>query len=256
METPASAEIPTNTSGLWVGQLVIANNGPTTPLEWVLTFLPSYGYPTSFGSSRLATHALHGEFKVETKSFELHEVCVETNEEVAQYRGAVTRSADGSLCIKGDAIVMDEMHQKHTGVFACRHEDVDPNVHLTGLWGGDARPDVSLSDFFIPNNPIQWSCAVLKSRNSINGAGYFNDSGDIPNQPVLFFVVRGTVDSATGKATFKKIYQKCPQTDGYVVEYEGTLVQPEAGGKWALTGTWKNPKGGSFGDFSCTLDIQ
>ena len=68
-------------------------------------------------------------------------------------------------------------------------------ICLSGLWIGESNPDEELADFFIPVNPIRW-CATFFRTNDNNqwkvfGSGYFNDSADIPDQPLLFFSLNG-----------------------------------------------------------------
>lgn len=70
------------------------------------------------------------------------------------------------------------------------------------------------------------------------GAGFFDDSGDIPNQPILFFSLSGTWDKQSNCLSLTKvyllfsiytllflltviIYEKHDITEGFEVNYKG-----------------------------------
>ena len=70
-------------------------------------------------------------------------------------------------------------------------------MHISGLWVGESIPDISLAEFWIPNNPIVWSLSILIAGNKgiIFGGGYFDDAGDLPGQPILLFSLFGSFDN-------------------------------------------------------------
>ena len=57
---------------------------------------------------------------------------------------------------------------------------------MSGLWIGEAVPNPSWASE-VPVNPIKWSLALVPEAGleiSAFGGGYFDDSGDVPGQPV------------------------------------------------------------------------
>jgi hypothetical protein len=85
----------------------------------------------------------------------------------------------------------------------------------------------------------------------IFGAGYFEDSGDIQDHPILYFTLQGTPDDS-GNFKMTKVYEHRPETIGYDIEYEFKQNENEE----SLEGTWINPKGQSFGNFTCKKQIN
>ena len=93
--------------------------------------------------------------------------------------------------------------------------------HVSGLWRGEAVPAAALADSVrlrtpprappwlhaaltwhslallrygaqVPVNPIVWSLTLLHpSTVSAFGAGFFEDAGDVPGEPVLMYTLRG-----------------------------------------------------------------
>ena len=73
------------------------------------------------------------------------------------------------------------------------------------------------------------------------GAGYFDDSGDIPDHPLLFFSLRGRLDTSRGLISLNKAYEHFPATEGFLVHYEGAIFREE--GQIWQRGSWINPLG-------------
>lgn len=59
------------------------------------------------------------------------------------------------------------------------------------------------------------------------GCGYFDDSADIPNQPILFFTLHGTWDPSTSQIQLTKRYEEVEFTAGYDVGYVGALEKKD-----------------------------
>eukprot|EP00238_Polyblepharides_amylifera_P010072 CAMPEP_0196591010 /NCGR_PEP_ID=MMETSP1081-20130531/68234_1 /TAXON_ID=36882 /ORGANISM="Pyramimonas amylifera, Strain CCMP720" /LENGTH=178 /DNA_ID=CAMNT_0041914259 /DNA_START=282 /DNA_END=818 /DNA_ORIENTATION=- len=135
----------------------------------------------------------------------------------------------------------------------------DPVVGtISGLWIGEAIPHDSFIEdgVEIPTNPIKWSLCLMPSNDefpSAFGAGYFADSGDIDENPVLFYTLRGTYDADTGAVQLVKRYER-PVPKDKEVHYEGFLERPSTPDeKTRLTGTWRNLFASTLGVFYCTL---
>ena len=57
-------------------------------------------------------------------------------------------------------------------------------------------------------NPIRWALSLATDtarKASAVGAGFFEDAGDVPGQPVLTFGLRGWFDGATGAVELRKV---------------------------------------------------
>ncbi len=103
-------------------------------------------------------------------------------------------------------------------------------------------------------NPITWSLSLLRGAAvSAFGAGFFDDAGDIPGQPVLLFTLRGTWAPDTGVVRLTKAY---PDAPGVTVSYEGRLRRAPDDGAWQLTGTWRNEFEGTHGQFACRREEE
>ena len=105
---------------------------------------------------------------------------------------------------------------------------------------GDAMPDDALADFCLPTNPI-FAC-IAEWRQGLFGAGYFDDSGDVPGKPVLFYNVCGTVlDKEEGNFELLKRYES---VSNFNVLYKGNLHTG--------AGMWSNPNAASYGSWSAS----
>lgn len=65
---------------------------------------------------------------------------------------------------------------------------------------------------------------------SLFGAGYFDDSADLPNQPVLFYMLKGKLqqkNEETLEAVFDKTYDSTLVTPELRVRYRGDLKKGE-----------------------------
>eukprot|EP00242_Pyramimonas_sp_CCMP2087_P011327 CAMPEP_0198218264 /NCGR_PEP_ID=MMETSP1445-20131203/68361_1 /TAXON_ID=36898 /ORGANISM="Pyramimonas sp., Strain CCMP2087" /LENGTH=156 /DNA_ID=CAMNT_0043895227 /DNA_START=226 /DNA_END=696 /DNA_ORIENTATION=- len=126
---------------------------------------------------------------------------------------------------------------------------------LSGLWLGEAKPDAALESE-VPANPITWSLVLLPGSGvelSAFGGGYFDDCGDVPGQPVLFFTLQGKFDVNSRTVSLVKQYHH-PVPAELVVKYEAILSWPEeAGWRPTLKGSWRNEMEQTFGVFGCVL---
>lgn len=239
-------------SGVWVGQVLGANRA--RPALWVLTLIADAPTPSAYGASIAPDGGilfLHGDWNANSRSLRL----IERSRSWHRVFVATLQETEGVLSFQGTWL---DSVTKETGPFACCKEPDNAGTYISGLWLGQAVPDASLADFMIPTNPVRWSLALLQKAPggvpTVFGMGYFDDSGDIPNKPLLYFTLRGDWNPETRKVQFVKEYESAEETDGFEVKYEGSLesernVEGEAEVLW-LKGTWKNEKGGSFGHFS------
>lgn len=122
---------------------------------------------------------------------------------------------------------------------------------------GLAKPSKKLADFCIPTNPIRWCVTLLPSplphsetTPTLFGCGFFDDSGDVPGQNLLFYSLRGSYDAVSRKVQFTKVYESHRETAGYEISYSGVL---ESDG--FMRGKWDNKKGGSFGKWMCRQQV-
>lgn len=135
---------------------------------------------------------------------------------------------------------------------------------FAGLWVGEATP-VEQLEGEVPSNPIKW-CMLstpepARGMPAIYGSGYFDDSGDVPGQPVLFYTLKGTVGGAPGSAAaaaFKdgrgemlKVYEP-PVPEILTVRYSDMSLSAD-GGHVVLSGRWTNELEGTAGTFKARL---
>lgn len=68
-------------------------------------------------------------------------------------------------------------------------------TNVSGAWVGQSFPGPEFKAS-IPANPITWAMSVRRSpaqgKPRVYGAGFFDDAGDIPGIPVLFFLIKDT----------------------------------------------------------------
>lgn len=82
--------------------------------------------------------------------------------------------------------------------------------HVSGLWLGEAVPAEEFAD--VPRNPIAWSLTLLQpAAVTAFGCGYFDDAADVPGQPVLFYLLRGSWDEDKGVVRLTKEYTGLPE---------------------------------------------
>eukprot|EP00414_Alexandrium_minutum_P006863 CAMPEP_0113821344 /NCGR_PEP_ID=MMETSP0328-20130328/1691_1 /TAXON_ID=39455 /ORGANISM="Alexandrium minutum" /LENGTH=190 /DNA_ID=CAMNT_0000789275 /DNA_START=99 /DNA_END=672 /DNA_ORIENTATION=+ /assembly_acc=CAM_ASM_000350 len=116
----------------------------------------------------------------------------------------------------------------------------------------ESVPSAGFAD--VPANPIEWTLTLQSRKPTLFGAGYFDDAGDIPGQPLLLFMLNGTFDPDTGAIEMEKVYDptKVDPGIGLVVRYQGKLTLQS--GRPTLTGTWMNSLEGTSGTFACALE--
>mmetsp|Transcript_9060 Transcript_9060/g.17721 ORF Transcript_9060/g.17721 Transcript_9060/m.17721 type:complete len:150 (-) Transcript_9060:98-547(-) len=130
---------------------------------------------------------------------------------------------------------------------------VDAKAHYSGLWIGEAQPAPG-QEGDVPVNPIKWALSICPGPYpSIFGAGFFDDAADVPNAPVLFYVLKGEYDPADRSVKITKTYENRNIPEALKVEYAGKL-QEGADGQPAMTGTWTNAAEGTSGFFACRLE--
>jgi hypothetical protein len=176
-------------SGVWVGQVL--GGSKARPALWTLTLIADAPSPSAYGASVAPDGSLlllHGDWNAPTRALRL----IERNKTVNRVYIAQLQEDHGILSFQGTWL---DSNTKENGQFACCKEPDNAGTYISGLWLGQAVPDVSLADFMIPTNPIRWSLALLQQAPggvpSAFGMGYFDDSGDIPNKPLLYFTLRG-----------------------------------------------------------------
>jgi hypothetical protein len=150
----------------------------------------------------------------------------------------------------------------------------EPGIHA-GLWVGEAAPVEELQGD-VPFNPIKW-CLCHRAdappgQPAIYGVGYFDDAGDVPGQPVLFYTLRGERDDnyaaggqdaaadgrgsggggGSGGGVMLKVYEP-PVPEALTVRYCDMALTVNADGASVLTGRWVNELEGTAGTFTATL---
>jgi len=126
---------------------------------------------------------------------------------------------------------------------------------VAGLWVGEAwpSPECLAQDPTVPTNPIRWSLTLdadTSASVTAFGAGYFDDSADVPGHTHLWFTLRGHFDARTREVRLDKVYER-PAPKGEAVRYVGKLHA--LNGAPEITGTWENATHGTNGTFSCML---
>lgn len=254
-------------SGLWLGEALLKENSQFSvhhPIKWSLSLESNCPYPSAFGVAVCGStsdtsrplNILRGTWDYGSNSITLTQVLDHDNE-----TKEVTYNGTMELMKNDNEWLLRGQWTKNTqqGIFACRREDDAINL-VSGLWVGQAQPDPSLAPFCIPTNPIKWSLSLISNVTDTGptafGAGFFNDSADIANQPVLFYKLSGDWEAKTNRITLVKRYENHPATDGYVLNYTGILERRIAdkdiqNHSLLISGKWKNEKAGTFGSFVC-----
>lgn len=207
-------------SGVWVGQALGGQRA--RPTLWTLTLIADAPTPSAYGASVERDGSLlllHGEWSAAARSLRL----AERGQGVSRVFVATLQEDAGVLSFQG---TWRDAGTGEGGQFACCKEPDEAGAqYVSGLWLGQAAPDASLADFLIPTNPIRWSLALLTAAPggvpSAFGAGFFDDSGDVPDRPLLFFTLRGQWSAETRRLTLVKEYEAAAETSGYEVTYEG-----------------------------------
>eukprot|EP00038_Savillea_parva_P012128 m.202423 g.202423 ORF g.202423 m.202423 type:complete len:741 (+) comp21773_c0_seq1:255-2477(+) len=138
------------------------------------------------------------------------------------------------------------------GTFECTLTTPGPGQHA-GLWIGAAQP-IDALQHEVPVNPIKWclshcSNTPCAGQPPVLGVGFFDDAGDIPGFPVLFFRLQSTGDSGE---TFLKVYEP-PVPSFQTVTYKSVSMTRDDCERPTLRGEWENTLEGTSGTFIATL---
>ena len=155
------------------------------------------------------------------------------------------------------------------GTFSCELAPGDTSSveGMGGLFLGEAVPAEALAGT-VPRNPINWCLAAMPASATsetapgtlpLVGAGYFDDSGDFAESPVLWYYLHGSLVTETGRFTLDKIYER--KTGGLRISYTGAVVSVAGtdgqGSQLAeLKGEWANIAEQTFGVFGCRQEAQ
>ena len=240
--------------GTWVGQLFNSSGEPLSELYWSLVLVTSTKYPTAFGASlqhspneiNLSTfnsksdlNILQGTWTHSTQLLQLKETNL-NSQTLRIFSGKVFQEQNATW-FQGDWTI--ETIPAEVGKFVVRLEEDDKNSHISGLWLGEASPDISLRDFYIPTNPTKWALSFLKVPNTnkegendkedgennkedwlLFGSGNFDDSADIMGKPLLFYLLCGRWNPVKNHFEFLKEYEDHEETRGYNVNYSGSII--------------------------------
>eukprot|EP00035_Acanthoeca_spectabilis_P006808 m.129479 g.129479 ORF g.129479 m.129479 type:complete len:649 (+) comp13676_c0_seq1:70-2016(+) len=241
-------------SGVWRGEVVTDGaEDIAEPLEWTLSLMGpkvAQGVITAFGCRYTAGSdggpptytALHG--KVDFLKGEVS---------LSSCDGTVVFTADlvlgaASPSLKGR---WRDTTARKEGDFVCSLNPRTPGVQA-GLWVGEAAPIEALKHE-VPLNPVKWclthSSDPVDGRPSIYGVGFFDDAGDFPGQPVLFYTLRG--DPAV-PSSFLKVYEP-PVPAVLNVGYTEVALSEGEQGQPMLSGKWENALEGTSGTFTAAL---
>ena len=249
-------------TGTFLGQRVIDSSISDCAIEqqtlkFTLSFIPTKLYPSAFGAgfyeydlSSSSISILHGTYHATTQEASLVETVNGTVTCEYHCKLTVDRTV-GTTYLYGTWKSLVNPHA--FGKLVMIHEPDDATCCLSGLWTGEAQPAEELVDFLIPVNPIRWCFTLFRANNDLwqlFGSGYFNDSADIPHQPLLFFTLngKGTLDDMAIIKKYAVIEQH--------VDYRGKIIKRDSG-TYEFTGHWSNTRAGSHGLFQaeqCRLD--
>jgi hypothetical protein len=173
---------------------------------------------------------------------------------------------------RGDSTAAtSEVPKVWDGTFSCKLAAGDTSTveGMGGLFLGEAAPAAALAGS-VPRNPINWCLAALPARAGAQaapgtlplvGAGYFDDSGDFAESPVLFYYLHGSLTPDTGRFTLDKIYER--KTGGMKISYTGEVVSVADAGDAGeesrlveLKGEWATIEQQTFGVFGCRQEAQ
>ena len=111
-----------------------------------------------------------------------------------QYRGSLELTADGGVVLSGRWHAAEGAE----GSFSCILEadgGAACMVRRSGVWVGESYPGPEFQAS-VPANPITWALAVetdaVAGVPRVYGAGFFDDAGDVPGMPCLFFKLKDT----------------------------------------------------------------
>ena len=89
---------------------------------------------------------------------------------------------------------------------------------------------------------------------SVFGSGFFDDSGDVPGQPVLFYSLRGHFNRENRSLEIEKIYDQTHISKDLNVIYEGFLKLDTEDGQPIVFGKWVNNGEETSGTFAARLE--
>jgi hypothetical protein len=195
---------------------------------------------------------LRGSWDSQTKAIDIVETAVTSTADAVHYMGALSVAASGDVVVQLQSVDDDASQPRSVRL---RLEAEDCALHHSGAWLGVAEPAPELVEFGLPSNPTQWSMCVLKRGPGIVfGGGYFDDSGDVPGKPVLYFTLYGTcrlLPDRAAELAFEKRYEASSETQGVLVQYCARLLPAHTA---AIVGTWRNASSGGYGAFRCTSE--
>ncbi|CAF3525176.1 unnamed protein product [Rotaria sp. Silwood1] len=241
-------------TGTFIGQRVTDSSVSSDiigqhSLKFTLSFTPTKRYPSAFGAGFYdddltisSSSIIYGTYDGLTQQASLIEMMNGTVMYEYQCKLTVDKTV-GTTYLHGTwkSFINSNMFGKLVMI----SEPDSISGCLSGIWTGEAQPAAELADFFIPVNPIRWCATLFRTNNDtwqMFGSGYFNDSADIPNQPLLFF-------SLDGKGTLDDMnIVKKYATIEYNVEYRGKISKCETD-TYVFTGNWSNSQAGSYGSF-------
>lgn len=241
--------IPIYCSGTFIGQRIYDDSIEVSEqdekqIKLTLYFIQTKEYPSVFGSGcyQYSSSIIHGTYDGATQESSITEIINGISTYIYQCKLTIDQS-NNKIYLHGTwkSLTDSQIFGKLTMIYQV---DV-PSDFIEGMWIGEANPDEELADFLIPVNPIRWCATIFRTTDNswkLFGSGYFDDSADIPNQPILFYSLEGngTLDNMT-------IIKKYTTTD-YIVEYKGKFI-PHQNQTYEFQGRWTNSLAGSYGSF-------
>ncbi|CAF1615445.1 unnamed protein product [Rotaria magnacalcarata] len=242
-------------TGTFIGQRVIDSSisvgvDQKHSLKFTLSFTPTKRYPSAFGAGLYCSDTilssssiLHGTYNGVTQEASLIEMANGTA--MFEYQCKLTADKTTSMTYL-HGTWKSLINSNIFGKVVMISEPDKASNSLSGIWTGQSEPAAELADFLIPINPIRWCATLFRNKHDIwhmFGSGYFDDSADIPNQPLLFFSLdgKGTLDDMT-------IIKKYVAVD-YTIEYRGKISRCDDTESYVFTGNWSNTQAGSYGFF-------
>ena len=216
-------------------------------LKLTLCFTPTKHYPSVFGacfiqSSSSSSSIIHGTYNGTNGEAKMKEMI--NGIETYEYQSKLSIDRSNRKCyLYGSWKSLIDSNLFGKLALVCIEDD--PSECLSGIWIGQSNPADELKEFYIPVNPIRWCATLFRTQDNhwqLFGSGYFNDSADIPNEPLLFFTLNGS-----GTLDNMNMIKKYTKTD-YLVEYRGKFVRNDDQ-TCQFVGQWSNSLSGSYGSF-------
>ncbi|CAF1264312.1 unnamed protein product [Adineta steineri] len=237
-------------SGTFIGQRISdesidLNNTEENRLKFTLCFTPTKNYPSVFGGGLYDSYLsiIHGTYNGTKRECSMIEIIDGISTYSYQCKLIIDKSKSTAYL---HGTWKSLINSNLSGKLAMICEEDIPTDFLSGIWIGQSDPDEELHDFFIPINPIRWCITIFRTHNDqwqLFGSGYFNDSADIPDQPLLFFTLEGN-----GTLDDMNIIKKYNTNTDYTVEYRGKFIELE-NKNFQFQGRWSNLTAGSYGSF-------